>query len=59
MMEIIQVGHGKFLRKFSITVSKSTKTYGLFPNFKTRVLGVQLRCLEYLTHDMMNLTWIL
>jgi len=40
MMKTLQVGFGEILRKFSITISKLTQTYGLFPNFNAWVLGV-------------------
>jgi len=59
MMKILQGGLSEILWKFRITISKSTKTYGLSPNFKACVLWVQLRCLRVfnLCCDESNLVW--
>jgi len=36
----------KFYENLAWLFLSQPKTYGLFPNFKTWVLGVQLRCLR-------------
>jgi len=46
MMKTLQGGLGEIYENSAQLFLSQPKTYGLFPNFKTWMLGVQLRCLN-------------